>query len=189
MPTWSFHLVVNQPLTREQSDAFDHCDAFADGSVGYVLGPENPELFPVCSDPEELRKLPCDVEAPSLLDAVARVARDIRLIPGLRAVGVRHEDEVVLSRMAQRCERGLDDLERLAKEPGFPAPVFDLSEDGGSVFYSWREVAAYLRSLGDVVPERVPELVVADLALRLAEAVEGVDVPPGSLRALGLRVD
>ncbi|MCS0638673.1 hypothetical protein NX801_24060 [Streptomyces sp. LP05-1] len=189
MVEWSFTLVVNQPLTREQADFFDTCDVFADGAISYRLGPENPELHPVRSDPEELRGLWCGTDAPSLLDAVARLARDVRLVPGLRAVGVRHEDDVVLSDAAQRCERGLDDLERLAKEPGFPASVFDLSEDGGSVFYSWREVAAYLRSLGDVVPERVPELVVADLALRLVEALEGVDVPPGSLRALGLRVD
>lgn len=28
MPEWSFTLILNQPLTREQADAFDHCDAF-----------------------------------------------------------------------------------------------------------------------------------------------------------------
>src|SRR5690242_12977530 len=33
VPEWSFTLRINQPLTPEQANAFDHCDAFADGSV------------------------------------------------------------------------------------------------------------------------------------------------------------
>ncbi|GAA2677341.1 hypothetical protein [Streptomyces lunalinharesii] len=90
VPEWSFTLRLNQALTPEQADVFDHCDAFADGSVSYVLGPSDPGKYPL-HDPgaAELRELSCDVEAPTLLDAVAQVARDIRLVPGLRVVGVR----------------------------------------------------------------------------------------------------
>lgn len=43
MPEWSFTLLVNQPLTAEQADVFDHCDAFADGSVSYTLAPRTQE--------------------------------------------------------------------------------------------------------------------------------------------------
>ncbi|MGW6310813.1 hypothetical protein [Streptomyces niveus] len=96
MSDWSFVLRLNQPLTPEQADAFDHCDAFADGSVSYTLGPEDPAPYAHHPNPAALSELSCDVEAPTLLDAVAQVARDIRLIPGLRAVGVRYDDTVTL---------------------------------------------------------------------------------------------
>ncbi|MEU2440117.1 hypothetical protein ABZ595_28630 [Streptomyces rubradiris] len=136
MSEWSFTLLVNQPLTPEQADAFDHCDAFADGSVSYTMGPENPEDYPHRPDPDKLRELSCDIEAPTLLDAVAQVARDIRLIPGLRAVGVRYDDTVTL----------------------------------------------------EGIPEEPRDLLIADRALRLADVLEGADVPPGALRALGLPI-
>ncbi|MEU2222338.1 hypothetical protein [Streptomyces sp. NPDC018347] len=137
MPEWSFTLLVNQPLNAEQADAFDHCDAFADGSVSYTLGPENPAEYARLPDPATLRELSCDVEAPTLLDAVAQVARDVRLIPGLRAVGVRHDDTDTVT----------------SAEPAQPR-----------------------------------DLVIADRALRLADALDGADVPPGTLHSLGLPI-
>ncbi|TXJ84255.1 hypothetical protein E2C11_06620 [Streptomyces lavendulae] len=82
MPKRSFTLLVNQPLTAEQADAFDHCDAFADGSV--------------------------------------------------------------------------------------------------------RGITEWLARVGDDVPETPCDLLVADRALRLADALEGADVAPGTLRSLGL---
>ncbi|MCS0638784.1 hypothetical protein NX801_24630 [Streptomyces sp. LP05-1] len=191
MPTWSFHIVINESLTREQAAAFDHWDMFGIGAVGCIFWSGDPELRPIRSDPE-LLQLPCDIEAPTLLDAVAQVARELPAIPGLRAVGVVHQDMVVLKEAAQRCDRSEESLERLARERrgagGFPEPVSDPGPEFPP-FYSWREIAGFLRSIGDTVPEQVPELVVADLALRLAEAVRETDVPPGSLRALGLRDD
>ncbi|MET4921304.1 hypothetical protein P3L51_02810 [Streptomyces sp. PSRA5] len=69
MSEWSFILRLNQPLTAEQANTFDHCDAFADGSVSYVLGPEHPSRFAVHTDPAELSELSCDIEAPSFLGA------------------------------------------------------------------------------------------------------------------------
>ncbi|SEC70458.1 hypothetical protein SAMN04490357_2682 [Streptomyces misionensis] len=181
MPEWSFTLLVNQPLTAEQADVFDHCDAFADGSVSYTLGPENPGDFARVPDASALRELSCDIDAPTLLDAVAQVARDLRLVPGLRAVGVRYDDIVTLEEATQRSGRELS--RRPEESAGFPAPEPGV---GGTEFYSWRKIAAWLARIGDDVPETPPDLRVADLALRLADALEGVDVPPGVLRALGL---
>ncbi|WP_274917973.1 hypothetical protein [Streptomyces sp. WZ-12] len=187
MSEWSFTLLINQPLTPGQADAFDHCDAFADGSVSYTLGPDNSEAYAHAPDPEALRELSCDIESPTLLDAVAQVARDIRLIPGLRAVGVRYGDIVTLEEAAQRCGRGHHELVELAKgrrgPGGFPDPE---SGTDGTEFYSWRKIAAYLARAGVAVPETPRDLVIADHALRLADALEGADVSPGTLRSLGL---
>ncbi|MCS0605227.1 hypothetical protein NX794_29040 [Streptomyces sp. LP11] len=183
MPEWSFTLLVNQPLTPEQADAFDHCDAFGDGSVSYTLGPANPAEYATSPDPDLLRGLACDIEAPTLLDAVALAARNVLLVPGLRAVGVRYDDTVTLEEAGRRCGR---ELARSGRKPdGFPEPQ---TPTGGAEFYSWREIVAWLAHAGVAVPETPPELVVADRTLRLAEALRGVDVPPGTLRALGLPV-
>ncbi|MFE5668143.1 hypothetical protein ACFQ7W_29970 [Streptomyces niveus] len=124
MSDWSFVLRLNQSLTPEQADAFDHCDAFADGSVSYTLGPEDPDLYAHHPDPAALSELSCDVEAPTLLDAVAQVARDIRLVPGLRAVGVRHDDTVTVPEtprelaVADQVLRLAHELESLDAAPG-----------------------------------------------------------------------
>ncbi|MEU5795092.1 hypothetical protein ABZ800_16485 [Streptomyces sp. NPDC047813] len=183
MPECSFTLLVNQPLTAEQADAFDHCDAFADGSVSYLLGPENSGDYKRVSDASALKELSCDIDAPTLLDAVAQVARDLRLIPGLRAVGVRYDDIVTLEEAAQRCGR---ELARQRKESaGFPDPE---PGTGGTEFYSWRKIAEWLARTGDAAPETPFDLLIADRALRLADALEGADVPPGTLRSLGLPV-
>jgi hypothetical protein len=188
MPEWSFVLRVNQALTPEQADAFDHCDAFADGSVSYVLGPEEPGAAPVPHRPDELT---CDVEAPTLLDAVARVARDVRLVPGLRAVGAAFPGTVTLQEAAQRCGHSPAALARLAAgrdgPGGFPEPLPALTPDA-TVFYPWQAVAAFLEALDGKPPPAVRELAVADGALRLADALEGVDASPGTLRSLGLPV-
>ncbi|MER8055858.1 MULTISPECIES: hypothetical protein [unclassified Streptomyces] len=181
MPQRSFTLLVNQPLTAEQADAFDHCDAFADGSVSYTLGPENPGDRARVPDAGALRELSCDIDAPTLLDAVAQVARNLRLIPGLRAVGVRYDDIVTLEEAAQRC--GREPARQRKESAGFPDPE---PGTGGTEFYSWRGITEWLARVGDDVPETPCDLLVADRALRLADALEGADVAPGTLRSLGL---
>ncbi|MCK7621669.1 hypothetical protein MUU72_00735 [Streptomyces sp. RS10V-4] len=187
MSEWSFTLLVNQPLTSGQADAFDHCDAFADGSVSYTLAPGEPGAYARVPDPEALRELSCDIEAPTLLDAIAQAAQKIRLIPGLRAVGARYHDTVTLEEAAQRWGRGHHELIELAKnrrDPGgFPEP---LPGSAGTEFYSWRAIAAFLVDAGEAVPDAPRDLVIADRALRLADALEDADVSPGTLRALGL---
>ncbi|MFI0220290.1 hypothetical protein [Streptomyces lydicus] len=187
MSEWSFKLRLNQPLTPEQADAFDHCDAFADGAVSYTLGPQDAHQYPQHPGPAKLNELSCDIEAPTLLDAVAQVARSIRLVPGLRAVGVHHEDLVTLGEAAQRCGRSGQSLEQLSREQrgpgGFPGPE---SGPEGTAFYSWRKIAEFLRSIGDTVPDTPHDLVIANQALCLADELEGCDVSPGTLAALGL---
>lgn len=188
MPEWSFTIRLNQPLTAEQADAFDHCDAFADGSVSYVLAPENPNGFPLHSpDAAELREVTCDVEAPTLLEAIAQAARDIRLIPGLHAVGVRHDATVTLGEAAQRCARSRQSLVQLAHgqrgDGKFPEPE---AETAGTAFYSWSKIAAYLRKLGDDIPPAPRDLILADHILRVVDELEQADVPQPVLRSLGL---
>ena len=112
------------------------------------------------------------------------MARAVRLVPGLRAVGVRYDDIVTLEEAAQRCGRDLS--RRRGEFTGFPEPE---PGTGGIEFYSWRRIAEWLARVGDDVPETPPDLIVADRALRLADALEGADVPPGTLRALGLPVN
>ncbi|KAF0650250.1 MULTISPECIES: hypothetical protein [Streptomyces] len=188
MPEWSFVLRLNQPLTSEQADAFDHCEAFADGSVAYVLGPEDPDRrgHHRADDPAR-RELMCDVEAPTLLEAVARVARDVRLIPGLRAVGVRHDDVVTLGEAAQRCSRSRQSLVQLSRgqrgSGGFPEPEV---ETGGTAFYSWAKIASYLRGIGDDIPPVSRDVVLADHILGVVDEVERADVPAPVLRSFGL---
>ncbi len=133
------------------------------------------------SDVSALKELSCDIDAPTLLDAVAQVARDVRLVPGLRAVGVRYGDIVTLEEAAQRC--GWELSRRREEFAGFPDPEPGV---GGTEFYSWRKIAEWLARVGDDVPETPPDLLIADRALRLADALEGADVPPGTLRSLGL---
>ncbi|WP_411121413.1 hypothetical protein [Streptomyces sp. x-19] len=124
------------------------------------------------------------------MDAIAQVARNIRLVPGLHAVGVRHDDMVTLGEAAQRCGRSRQSLVQLSRgqrgSGGFPEPEV---ETEGTAFYSWRRIAGFLRGLGDDIPSVSHDLVVADHALRLADDLEGLDVAPGTLRSLGLPVE
>ncbi|MBP5909226.1 hypothetical protein F3K40_31320 [Streptomyces sp. LBUM 1478] len=182
---WSFSILLKQPLTREQADAFDHCDALADGAISYTLAPEDPDAHPQCADSAMLRELACDIEAPTLLDAVAQAVQRIRLIDGLHAVGVTLPDTVTLDEAAQRSGHGAQPLAQLSQDQGFPEP-----ESGeGTVLYSWDRVAAFLRDIGEPVPDVPQDLVIAELALRLVNALDGADVSPGTLRALGLPID
>ncbi|WP_181793214.1 hypothetical protein [Streptomyces sp. WELS2] len=87
---------------------------------------------------------------------------------------------MTLAEAAQRCGQ---ELFELARRPGFPEPE---ASSGGTEFYSWREIAAWLARAGHGVPEEPRDLLIADRALRLADALEGADVPPGTLRSLGL---
>ncbi|MFG3356330.1 MULTISPECIES: hypothetical protein [Streptomyces] len=89
-----------------------------------------------------------------------------------------------LEEAAQRCGRELSG--RREEFTGFPDPE---PGTGGTEFHSWRKIAEWLARVGDDVPETPPDLIVADRALRLADALEGADVPPGTLRALGLPVN
>jgi hypothetical protein len=181
---WSFSILLKQPLKREQADAFDHCDALADGAISYTLAPEDPDTHPKSADSAMLRELACDIEAPTLLDAVAEAVRRIRLIDGLQAVGVTLPGIVTLDEAAQRSGRSAQSLAQLSEDQRFPEP-----ESGeGTVLYSWDRVAAFLRDVGDPVPDVPRDLAIAEQALRLVDALDDADVSLGTLRALGLPI-
>ncbi|MCK8680159.1 hypothetical protein [Streptomyces lichenis] len=182
---WSFSIRLRQPLTPEQADAFDHCDALADGAISYTLGPENPADHPRFADSALLRELACDIEAPTLLDAVAQAVQRIRLVDGLQAVGVALPDTVTLDEAGQRSGLGASALTRLCQEEGFPVPV----SGEGTVLYAWGQVLGFLREVGHPVPDPPQDLVIAEQVLRLVDALDGAGVSLGTLRALGLPVD
>ncbi|WP_038522500.1 hypothetical protein [Streptomyces noursei] len=96
-------------------------------------------------------------------------------------------DGTVADEVAQRCGRSHHELVELAKNQRgtdeFPGPE---SGGDGTEFYSWRKIAAYLTHAGDALADAPRDLVIADRALRLAEALEGADVSPGTLQSLGL---
>jgi hypothetical protein len=181
---WNFGILLKQPLTREQADAFDHCDALADGAISYTLAPEGPDAHPHPADSAMLRELTCDIEAPTLLDAVADAVQRIRLIDGLRAVGATLPDTVTLDEAAQRSGHSAQSLADLSQDPRFPKP----ESDEGTVLYSWERIAAFLRDIGDPVPDMPQDLVIAEQALGLVDALDDADVAPGTLRALGLPI-
>lgn len=181
---WSFTLRLKQPLTREQADAFDRCDALADGAISYVLGPEEPDVHPMAADQAKLCELPCDIEAPTLLDAVAEAARRVGLIDGVRAVGATLPELVTFDEAVQRSGHSAELIAELSRDKRFPGPM----TGEGTGFYSWEQVAAFLREAGYPTADVPQDLLIADRALRLADALDGADVPTGALRALGLPV-
>ncbi|MBA0053419.1 hypothetical protein E0L36_21840 [Streptomyces sp. AJS327] len=178
---WNFGLLLRKPLTREQADAFDHCDALADGAISYTLAPEEPDAHPQPADPALLRELSCDIEAATLLDAIAEAVQRIQLVD-LRAVGVTLPDLVTLDEVAQRSGHSAQAVADLSQYPRFPEP----ESDEGTLLYSWLRVAAFLRDIGDPVPDVPQEAVIADHALGLTDALDGAHVARGTLRALGL---
>ncbi|MFD8262663.1 hypothetical protein ACFV19_27960 [Streptomyces griseoluteus] len=182
---WSFSVLLKQPLTPDQADAFDHCDALADGAISYTLAPEDPDAYRQFADSAVLRELTCDIGAPTLLDAVAQAVQRIRLIDGLQAVGVTLHGIVTLDEAAQRSGHDAQSLAQMSQGQAFPEP-----ESGeGTVLYSWDRIAAFLRDIGETVPDVPHDLVIAESALCLVNALEGADVSPGTLRALGLPID
>ncbi|MFF4404471.1 hypothetical protein ACFY2W_12895 [Streptomyces sp. NPDC001262] len=177
MNAWEFMLVLNRQITEAETKQLDTSgDLFyARGDMSYTIGGPGPST------------VLCSIEASTLLQAVAEAVQEIRKLPGLRAVQVEHNDLVTLGEAAQRCSRSRQSLVQLAhgqRGPGgFPKPE---GETGGTAFYSWAKIADFLRGLGDDVPPVPRDLILADHALRLADELEQVDVPPGVLRSLGV---
>ncbi|MEV1011291.1 hypothetical protein [Streptomyces sp. NPDC049881] len=183
--SWNFSILLEKPVTPEQSDAFDHCDAFADGEISYTLAMEEGATPLPPASPDMFRELTCMVEAPSYLDAVAQALQRIRLIDGFRPVGVTLSTLVDLEEAAQRSGLDEEEMVRLSKDSRFPEP----KTRTGTVFYAWDSILAFFQEIGAPVPDVPREVLIADLALRLADALDGADIPPGSLKALGLSLD
>jgi hypothetical protein len=104
--------------------------------------------------------------APSLMDAIVSVIRDLDFI-GAVTVGVRDDDDLVtLPVVAERIGRPPDAAAAWLTDPaGFPRPVFT---GGGEPLYRWSAIAPWLRSrLGVELPSPEPTLTAVNLALRL----------------------
>lgn len=155
MTTWNFQLRLNREPSEDEFDALYEAglsDAAIEGTLVDV-----------------------DREAPTLLQAVASVAEEIRSVPGLRAIGAETQDAVTLKDAAQRLGRRTAESLRLLAEGrrgpgGFPAPLVDT---GKIRVYSWAEITAWLHeALGEEVPESNRQLILADNALRLIDKAQ-----------------
>lgn len=155
MTTWNFQLRLNREPSEDEFDALYEAglsDAAIEGTLVDV-----------------------DREAPTLLQAVASVAEQIRSVPGLRAIGAATQDAVTLKDAAQRLGRRTAESLRLLAEGrrgpgGFPAPLVDT---GKIRVYSWAEITTWLHeALGENVPESDRQLVLADNALRLLDRAQ-----------------
>lgn len=72
MNTWTFDLVADRATTPEEENAFDHCDEFANGDIGYATGGGHPTGFH------------CDIDAETLEGAVTEAMRRIHVaVPNL----------------------------------------------------------------------------------------------------------
>lgn len=121
-------------LTEEQQDALYEATG---GDVGIEDGPRG--IF-----------LSLEREALSLSAAITSAVRDVeRRVPGLRVIGIGQEDGVTLADIAQRTGRSCESVRLYAAgkrgPTGFPAP--DWTSPGGQRFYSWAEVASWLRDV------------------------------------------
>jgi hypothetical protein len=111
-----------------------------------------------------------DRHAPHLAQAVASAVHDLEKI-GLRPVRVVNEDWVTLGDIADRIGRSRE-MVRLwstgRQGPGcFPYPM-NPGRESTTAFYSWAEVAPWLREqLGMEVLNEEPVLAAANLALQL----------------------
>ncbi len=138
-------------LTEDQTEAIYESTG---GDVGIEDGPRG--VF-----------ISFDREAPSLPAAIASAVRDVERVPGMRVIGVGQDDDVTLADIAQRTGRSYESVRLYAagkRGPGgFPAP--DWTSPGGERFYSWTEVASWLRDRLSV------DVVVPPFELRLADEV------------------
>lgn len=149
-------------LTEEQMEAI--CEA-AGGDIGIEDGPRG--VF-----------ISFDREAPSLPAAITSAVRDVEKVPGVRVMGVRQEDGVTLADIAQRAGRSYESVRLYAagkRGPGgFPAP--DWTSPGGERFYSWTEVASWLRDKLGLPLEAPPfEFRLADEVLRARKDLDAAD--------------
>ncbi|MEU5159611.1 hypothetical protein AB0G74_08370 [Streptomyces sp. NPDC020875] len=75
MREWHFNLVLDAPLTPEQSDALDWSDRFNDGRIGLAEAPGYSRFI-------------CIFTAESLTDAVAEALSFFEDLPGVLVSGV-----------------------------------------------------------------------------------------------------
>src|SRR2546430_2685777 len=125
MTVWNFQLRLNREPTEAEFDALYEAGLSDVGIEGTLMDG--------------------DREAPGLLAAIASVVQQIRMVAGLRAVGVETQDAVTLTDAAQRLGRRTAESLRLLAEGkrgpgGFPSPIVDT---GKIRVYSFAEITTW----------------------------------------------
>ncbi|MDT0309493.1 hypothetical protein RM780_21390 [Streptomyces sp. DSM 44917] len=173
MTDWEFTLVLNRQLTDDDAEVLAVTDdpLFADGSVSYTVGGDEP-----C-------RCACNVEAPTVLEAVARASASVRgVLPGLYPVRVENGAAVTLAEAAERAHRTPQELSDLAESGGgLPEPLW-VTE--GAATYSWPGIVAVLRAAGVEVANAPRGLRAADLLVRAAAEATALGVPASVLELL-----
>jgi hypothetical protein len=157
MATYEFTLRLDREVNESQADAL--YGVFDDGSI--VTGDGGTEI--------EFTR-----EAPGWVEAIVSAIRDIESIPGLRVTGAGQEDLVSLLDIAHRARRSREAVRLWAagkRGPGgFPAPAWQ--SPSGERFWSWPEVARWIRKNLNLAVEVEPEAIrVTDEVLKARQAV------------------
>jgi hypothetical protein len=157
MSTYEFTLRLDREIIEDQADAL--YGIFNDGSI--MTGSGRTEIeFSRDSD--------------SWAEAIGSAIRDVESLPELRVVGVGQEDLVSLMEIAHRTRRSREAVRLWAagkRGPGdFPAP--DWQSPSGERFWSWPDVAYWVRENFNLAIEVVPhEVHWADEVLKARHAV------------------
>jgi hypothetical protein len=157
MATYEFTLRIDREVSEEEADAL--YGAFSDGSVMTGDG---------CTEIEFTR------EAKSWAEAIGSAIRDVESATDLMVTGAGQEDLVSISDIAHRARRSREAVRLWTagkRGPGgFPAPAWE--SPSGERFWSWAEVAAWIRAALNLAVEAQPdELRWADEVLKARLAV------------------
>jgi hypothetical protein len=157
MGTYEFTLRVDREVSEQEADAL--YGVFSDGSIATGAGRTEIEFT---------RK------ADSWAGAISSAVVDVESVSGLYVVGAGQEDLVSMTDIAHRAQRSREAVRLWAAGKraagGFPAPVWH--SPGGERFWSWAEVARWIRTTLNLAVEAEPdELRWADEVLRARRAV------------------
>jgi hypothetical protein len=157
MSVYEFTLRISRQVTEDEADAL--YDVFNDGSV--VSGVSRAEI--------EFAR-----EARNWAEAIGSAIRDVESVPGLVVAGAGQEDLVSIADIAHRARRSREAVRLWAAGKrgagGFPYPAWQ--SPGGERFWSWSEVARWIRAtLNLAVQAEAEEVRWADEVLKARLAV------------------
>jgi predicted DNA-binding transcriptional regulator AlpA len=158
-----FTIVVSTIPTAEQLDAI----AEHHGDLGVETSPRQGHAY-----------ITVDRRTDSLAKAVMTAVRDVESV-GLQPVRIEDDDSVTLGEVADRIGRSRETVRLWATGKqgpgGFPPPV---NPGRKTLFYSWAEVAPWLRQqIGLNIPEVEPVLALANHYLRTRSLEQRVNQP------------
>jgi len=161
MATYEFTLRMDREVSEMEADAL--YGVFGDGSV--MTGEGRTEI--------EFTR-----EANSWAEAIGSAIRDVESVAGLRVAGAGQEDLVSVSDIAYRARRSREAVRLWAAGKrgggGFPPPEWE--SPGGERFWSWTDVARWIRATLNLAVEAQPdELRWANEVLKARQAIEDAD--------------